>query len=145
MTQLTKVTKPISGDDIKREWHLIDIKGKIVGRVLTQISTLLQGKHKPVYSTHLDMGDYVVVINAAELRFSGDKVKTKVYDSFSGYPGGLRKETVSDLLKKNPAKIVINGVGGMLPKNKLKDKRIARLFVFADDKHPYAEKFAKKA
>lgn len=145
MTQLTKVTKPISATEIKREWHLIDVKGKVIGRVLTQISTLLQGKNKSNYSANIDMGDYVVVINAGLLRFTGNKMKTKVYDSFSGYPGGLKKETAAELLKKNPTRIVINGASGMLPKNKLRDKRIARLFVFADDKHTYAAELGLKA
>ncbi len=145
MTQLTKVTKPISATEIKREWHLIDVKGKVIGRVLTQISTLLQGKNKSNYSANIDMGDYVVVINAGLLRFTGNKMKTKVYDSFSGYPGGLKQETAAELLKKNPTRIVINGASGMLPKNKLRDKRIARLFVFADDKHTYAAELGLKA
>jgi len=145
MTQLTKVTKPISATDVKREWHLIDVKGKVIGRVLTQISTLLQGKHKSNYSQNIDVGDYVVVINAGLLRFTGNKMKTKEYDSFSGYPGGLRKITAFELMKKNPARIVLNGASGMLPKNKLRDKRIARLFVFADDKHTYAAELGLKA
>ncbi len=145
MTQLTKVTKPISATEIKREWHLIDVKGKVIGRVLTQISTLLQGKNKSNYSANIDMGDYVVVINAGLLRFTGNKMKTKVYDSFSGFPGGLKKETAGELLRKNPTRIVINGASGMLPKNKLRDKRIARLFVFADDKHTYAAELGLKA
>ncbi len=144
MTQLTKVTKPISATDVKRKWHLIDVKGKVIGRVLTQVSTLLQGKHKSTYSPHIDVGDYVVVINAGLLRFTGNKMKTKEYDSFSGYPGGLRKVTASELMKKNPARIVLSGVSGMLPKNKLRDKRIARLFVFADDKHTYATELGLK-
>lgn len=145
MTQLTKVTKPISATEIKREWHLIDVKGKVIGRVLTQISTLLQGKNKSNYSANIDMGDYIVVINAGLLRFTGNKMKTKAYDSFSGYPGGLKKITAAELLKKNPMRIVINGVSGMLPKNKLRDRRIARLFVFADDKHTYHAELGLKA
>ncbi len=145
MTTLTKVTKPVSATEIHREWHLVDMKGKVLGRELPRISTLLQGKHKVNYVPNIDSGDNVVVINAALLTMTGDKMDTKMYDHFSGYPGGLKKSKASDLLKNNPSRIVTNGVGGMLPKNKLRDKRLARLFVFADDKHPYAAEFAKKA
>jgi len=144
MSNLTKITKPISATEIKKGWHLIDIKGKVLGRELPRISTLLQGKHKTTYVPNIDSGDYVVVINASRLILTGDKMDTKMYDHFSGYPGGLKKTKASDLLENNPARMVINGVGGMLPKNKLRDKRLARLFVFADDKHPYAAEFAKK-
>jgi len=143
MAQLTKVTKPVSETTIKRAWHLVDLKGKVLGRELPRISTLLQGKHKTTYVTHIDSGDFVVVINASHLMLTGKKMETKEYDHFSGYPGGLRKVKAMDLLEKNPARMVLNGVGGMLPKNKLRDKRLARLFVFADDKHPYTKELAK--
>lgn len=143
MANLTKVTKPISETTVVRGWHLVDLKGKVLGRELPRISTLLQGKHKTTYVTHIDSGDYVVVINASELVLTGKKMITKEYDHFSGYPGGLHKVKAEDLLEKNPARMVLNGVGGMLPKNKLRDKRLARLFVFADDKHPYAAKLQK--
>ena len=145
MTTLTKITEPISETEIKKTWHLVDMKGKVLGRELPRISTLLQGKHKVTYVPYIDSGDYVVVINASLLILTGDKMDTKMYDHFSGYPGGLKKTKASDLLKNNPARMVINGVGGMLPKNKLRDKRLARLFVFADDKHPYAAELAQKA
>lgn len=143
MVQLTKVTKPVSETTIKRAWHLVDLKGKVLGRELPRISTLLQGKHKTTYVTHIDSGDFVVVINASHLILTGKKMETKEYDHFSGYPGGLRKVKAMDLIEKNPARMVLNGVGGMLPKNKLRDKRLARLFVFADDKHPYTAELAK--
>jgi large subunit ribosomal protein L13 len=145
MTTLTKITKPVSATEIKKVWHLVDMKGKVLGRELPRISTLLQGKHKTNYVPNIDSGDYVVVINASHLILTGDKMDTKMYDHFSGYPGGLKQTKASDLLKNNPARMVINGVGGMLPKNKLRDKRLARLFVFADDKHPYATELAQKA
>ncbi|PIQ71882.1 50S ribosomal protein L13 [Candidatus Roizmanbacteria bacterium CG_4_10_14_3_um_filter_39_13] len=144
MSNLTKITKPISVTDIQQAWHLVDMKGKVLGRELPRISTLLQGKHKPTYVPNIDSGDYVVVINASHLLLTGDKMNTKMYDHFSGYPGGLKKTKASDLLEHSPARMVVNGVGGMLPKNKLRDKRLARLFVFADDKHPYTAEFAKK-
>jgi large subunit ribosomal protein L13 len=144
MTTLTKVTKPISATEITRSWHLVDLKNKVLGRELPRISTLLQGKHKVNYVANVDSGDNVVVINASHLIMTGDKMETKMYDHFSGYPGGLKKTKASDLLKNNPARIVMNGIGGMLPKNKLRDKRLARLFVFAGDIHPYTKELEKK-
>lgn len=143
MANLTKVTKPVSETTVVRAWHLVDLKGKVLGRELPRISTLLQGKHKTTYVPHIDSGDYVVVINASQLVLTGKKMITKEYDHFSGFPGGLHKAKAEDLVEKNPARMVLNGVGGMLPKNKLRDKRLARLFVFADDKHPYAAKLQK--
>jgi len=145
MTTLTKITKPVSATEIQKMWHLVDLKGKVLGRELPRISTLLQGKHKVNYVPNIDSGDYVVVINAGQLVLTGNKMDTKMYDHFSGYPGGLKKTKASDLLENNPARMVINGVGGMLPKNKLRDKRLARLFVFADAVHPYEAEFEKKA
>lgn len=145
MTTLTKITKPVSATEIKKAWHLVDMKGKVLGRELPRISTLLQGKHKVNYVPNIDSGDYVVVINASFLTMTGDKMDTKMYDHFSGYPGGLKRAKASDLLEKNPGRIVMNGVGGMLPKNKLRDKRLARLFVFAGDVHPYAKELEQKA
>jgi len=143
MANLTKVTKPISETTVVRAWHLVDLKGKVLGRELPRISTLLQGKHKTTYVPHIDSGDYVVVVNASQMVLTGKKMITKEYDHFSGFPGGLHKAKAEDLVEKNPARMVLNGVGGMLPKNKLRDKRLARLFVFADDTHPYAAKLQK--
>lgn len=145
MTNLTKVTKPISETEIVRSWHLVDMKGKVLGRQLPHISTLLQGKHKPTYVAHIDSGDYVVVINAGQMVLTGDKKETKLYDRFSGYPGGLRQDKAGDLMKRDPGRMVLTGVSGMLPKNKLRDRRLARLFVFIDENHPYQSELQKKA
>lgn len=145
MVHLKKSTKTISETNIKRDWHLINIDGKILGRSLPRIAELLQGKHKPHYSAHIDCGDNVVVINASKIILTGKKKETKMYQRFSGYPGGLRKEKVSVLLTKNPSYIIISGVSGMLPKNKLRDKRLARLFVFSDANHTYQEELKGKS
>ncbi len=145
MPNLTKTTKPVSEKDIVRAWHLIDMKGKVMGRMFPQMATLLQGKHKASYVPNIDSGDYVVVINASLCVLTGDKETTKLYDRFSGYPGGLKKEKAGDLKKRNPARMIVVGVGGMLPKNKLRDRRLARLFVFADDVHPYQKELGQKA
>ena len=140
MVKLTQSTKSIKQKDIKREWHLIDVNGGILGRVVPKASVLLQGKHKVNYSQNLDPGDFVVIINASTVRVSGKKSQVKLYTTYSGYPGGLKTINFADLLKKNPDKLIRHAVTGMLPKNKLRDRRLARLFVFADDQHPYSEK-----
>lgn len=134
----TKVTK---ASKIKREWHLIDVKGKMLGRAGTKIAKLLIGKDKIYYAPNLDCGDYVVVINAAFVEISGRKRKQKLYRRHSGYPGGFRELTFAQLMKRDPRKVIRQAVGGMLPKNKLRDRRLARLKIFVDEKHPYGDKF----
>jgi large subunit ribosomal protein L13 len=99
----TYSTKP---KDIKREWHLVDVKGKVLGRVATQIAQLLIGKHKPYFTPHLDCGDYVVVVNAAQVKVTGKKKKKKVYYWHTGYPGGLKSLTFEQLMQKDPRKII---------------------------------------
>ncbi len=137
MATFTQSTKPVSISKIKRAWHLINVEGKILGRIAPTIAMLLQGKHKVDYVPYLDCGDYVVVINAAKVRLTGKNPKQKKYTRYSGYPGGLKEINFDKLLKENPAEVIRHAVGGMLPKNKLRDQRLKRLFVFADEKHPY--------
>lgn len=143
MVHLTQVTKSAKQKEIKREWHLIDLKGKILGRATPEAAKLLQGKHKVSYSQYLDPGDFVVLINASEVKISGNKSQTKLYTNYSGYPGGLKTIRFDKLLEKNPDKLIRHAVSGMLPKNKLRDRRLARLFIFAKDQHPYSDKFKK--
>ncbi len=145
MVSLTKSTKSISDKDIKRMWHIIDVKGKVLGRVAPEIAKLLQGKHKVIYVPYLDLGDYVVVINAKYVVLTGRKGKSKTYTRYSGYPGGLKKITFDHLIEKNPTEVIKHAVSGMLPKNKQRDSRLARLFVFKDEKHPYSNKFNVKS
>ncbi len=134
----TKVTK---GSEIKREWHLVDAKGKMLGREATQIAKLLMGKDKVYYQPNLDCGDYVVVINAEGIEISGRKRKQKLYYRHSGYPGGFKELTFAQMMKRDPRKVIRYAVSGMLPKNKLRDRRLARLKVFVNNKHPYQDKF----
>ena len=124
MAHLTHSTKPFSEKLIDRKWHLIDVQGKIVGRVAPHIATLLQGKQKPSYAPYIDNGDYVVVINAAYVKLSGSKLKNKMYSQYSGYPDGMKETTAGEMMKKNPTRVIKNAVSGMLPKNKLRDKRL---------------------
>lgn len=137
-------TIPTKLSDIKRSWHLIDVGGKILGRVSTEIAKILMGKSKPYYVTNLDCGDYAVVINAGKIKVTGKKESKKKYSRFSGYPGGYKEESLSDLRKRNPSDIVKYAVLGMLPQNKLRDRMLTRLFVFAGEEHPYADKFKVK-
>jgi len=127
--------------EVKREWHLIDAKGKILGRISTEIAKFLTGKHKPTYSNHMDMGDFVVVINAKDVTLTGRKQKQKVYTRHSGYPGGLKQRTFEQVISTKPERVIESAVSGMLPDNRLKDKRMIRLKVFAGADHKYQDKF----
>lgn len=135
-----KKTKLLKASEIKRDWHLIDAKGKILGRLSSWIAKILMGKNKSDYTPHLDSGDYVVVINAAKVEVSGRKRKQKLYRRHSGYPGGFREITFEKQMERDPRKIIHKAVSGMLPDNKLKDRRLARLKIFVDENHPYKDK-----
>lgn len=135
-----KLTSSTKQHEIKRSWHLFDIEGKILGRVATEIVHKLMGKSKPYFVSYLDCGDYLVVINAAKVRVSGNKRKNKLYKSFSGYPGGLKIKNFEKVIQENPTLIIRQAVSGMLPKNKLRASWLKRLFIYADDKHPYSDK-----
>ena len=137
MVNLTKTTKSISQDEIKRDWYLINLEGKILGRAASEVARLLQGKHKTNYTSNLDMGDNVVIINAGKVVITGKKAKQKQYTFYSGYPGGLRETNYERLLKKNPDALIRHAITGMLPKNKLRKRRLARLFVFNDENHKH--------
>lgn len=131
-------------EDIKREWHIFDLSDKTLGRVATDIAKILMGKSKPYFVRNLDCGDYVVVINAKDVKVTGKKENKKEYFRYSGYPGGLTRETLDKLRKRKPEEIIIHAVKGMLPQNRLRDKMLTRLFVFADSNHTYQDKFKNK-
>lgn len=137
---MKNITKPTKSSDIKRSWHIIDVKEKILGRASTEIAQLLMGKAKPYFAKNLDCGDHVVVINAKEVKLTGKKENNKVYTRYSGYPGGLRSETVKEMRARKPEQIIRHAISGMLPKNKLHDRMMKRLYVFAGTEHPYDEK-----
>lgn len=141
MNNLTSSTKPISDKEIKRDWHLIDVSKKVLGRVSGDVARFLMGKHKVGYVPYLDVGDYVVIVNAKKIAITGRKIRQKIYTRYSGYPGGLKKTVLGTLLDTNPQEVIKHAVSGMLPKNKLRDKRLARLFIFPDEKHLYTQKF----
>ncbi len=141
MAHLTHLTPSARKEDVVRAWHLIDMKGKVLGRTVTEVSQLLIGKHKKDYISHVDSGDYVVVINAKDVVVTGRKAEQKVYTRYSGYPGGLREASYKQVMEKDPRRIIQNAVNGMLPKNKLRSQRMTRLYVFSDNAHPYSDKF----
>ena len=133
-------TKTIKKSEIKREWHLIDAQDKILGRLACQVARFLIGKDKTSFVSHLDCGDYVVIVNAAKIKVTGRKADQKKYYRHSGYPGGFRETTWREQMEKDPRKIIRHAVSGMLPKNKLKDPRLVRLKIFPDENHPYKDK-----
>ena len=125
--------------DIQRAWHLIDVNEKILGRVASQIATLLKGKHKPTYTPSIDTGDHVVVINAAKVKVTGTKEEKKLYrrQPRAGFPGALKTTTLRDLRQRHPEDVVINAVRRMLPRSALGRQMMTKLKVYADDKHPH--------
>lgn len=132
-------TNVVSAKDIKRQTHTIDASGKILGRLATEVATILMGKNKPNYVPYLDVGDFVVVTNASKVKVSGKKAQSKTYTRHSGYPGGLKVETFDKLLTRKSEYIIEHAVKGMLPGNKLGKKMIKKLKVFTGETHPYGK------
>ena len=124
-------------EDVQRDWYLVDATGKTLGRLASEIAKILMGKHKPTYTPHVDNGDFVVVVNAEKIHVTGKKLEKKIYYWHTGYPGGLKSATLKELLRKKPAEVIRLAVRGMLPKNKLRDRRMKRLKVYAGPEHPH--------
>jgi large subunit ribosomal protein L13 len=128
-------TKHANEATVKRNWYVVDGTNQTVGRMCAKIAAVLRGKNKAYYTPHVDCGDYVIVINAEKVVFTGNKLDDKIYQNFSGYPGGLREETAGNLLKRRPEMIVERAVKGMLPKNRLGRKMFKKLFVYVGADH----------
>jgi len=141
MAKLTKSTKPIRMKDIKDEWCLVDAKDKILGRLATQIAKLLEGKDKVNYVPYLNSGSKVVVLNTNYLLVTGRKEDQKKYQRYSGYPGGLKTRSYRQQMEKDSTEILRRAVSGMLPKNKLRKRRLARLFILPEGNNPFKDKF----
>lgn len=122
----------------QRKWHVIDANGAILGRLAVQIADTLRGKNKPVFTPHLDAGDFVVVVNAAKVRLTGKKESDKTYMSYSGWKGGESYRNVAQVRAKHPERLIMHAVKGMLPKNRLGDRLLTKLKVYRDEKHPHA-------
>lgn len=127
-------TNVVSAKDIKRQTHTIDASGKILGRLASEVATILMGKNKPMYVPYLDTGDFVVVTNASKVKLTGKKMQEKKYTRHSGYPGGLKVETFDKMIERRPEYIIEHAVKGMLPHNKLGRQMIKKLKVYAGDK-----------
>jgi len=124
--------------DIQREWFVVDATGQTLGRFATRIADILHGKHKPIYSPAVDVGDYVIVVNAEKIHVTGRKLDQKIYYRHTGYPGGLKEITLRNQLKKHPTRVIKHAVRGMLPKNRLGRRMLKKLKVYAGPEHPHA-------
>ena len=123
--------------DIQRQWHVVDASGQVLGRLATSVASLLKGKHKPIYAPHMDTGDFVIVVNASKVRVTGRKAKQKVYHRHSGYPGGLKSTSFSQMMERHPTRVVEHAVRGMLPHNRLGAAMARRLKVYTGEVHPH--------
>ena len=123
--------------DIKKSWHVVDAKDQVLGRLAAKVASILMGKNKVIYSPHQDTGDEVIVINAAKVKTTGNKLGQKTYLRYSAYPGGLNSETLAVVIKKSPERVIIHAVHGMLPKSKLGAKLLKKLRVYPDAVHPH--------
>jgi large subunit ribosomal protein L13 len=132
-------TKPYQtrASDLKPAWHVVDAEGKTLGRLSTEIAVLLQGKHKPSYVPYLNTGDFVIVTNAEKIRVTGKKLEQKIYYRHSGYPGGLTQQTLAEVLRKAPTRVIKRAVKGMLPKNTMGKHMLSRLKAYAGESHPH--------
>ena len=122
----------------ERKWYLIDAEGRTLGKLSVIIANILRGKNKSIFTPHVDTGDYVVVVNAEKVGISGDKLKKKMYYRYSGYPGGLKKRTLEEMLERRPEEVIRHAVRGMLPKNRLANEMIKKLKVFAGPEHSHS-------
>lgn len=124
-------------EEVSRKWYVVDANNAVLGRVASQVAAVLKGKHKPIYTPHVDTGDFVVVINAEKIQLTGNKRDEKMYYHHTGYPGGLKSISADKLLEKKPEDVLTFAVKGMLPKNPLGRQMITKLKVYAGDKHPH--------
>jgi large subunit ribosomal protein L13 len=131
----TYVTKQ---DDVQKEWYVVDATGQTLGRLVSQVARVLSGKHKPTYSPAVDVGDYVIVVNADKIHVTGNKLDQKMYYRHSGYPGGLKVTTLRKQLQQHPERVIEHAVRGMLPKNRLGRQMLKKLKVYAGPEHPHA-------
>ncbi len=130
-------TVSVKPSDVKREWFVVDAEEFVLGRLATRIATVLQGKHKPTYTPHIDTGDFVVVLNCEKIKLTGRKLDAKKYYRYSGYVGGLKETTAREMLEKKPEMLIQEAVRRMLPKNKLARQQIKKLKIYSGGDHPH--------
>ena len=135
----TRSYKTVSAkkEEVQHDWYVVDATNQVAGRLFSRIAAVLRGKHKPSFTPHVDTGDNVVIVNADKIRFTGKKLDQKEFLRYTGYPGGLKRETARHLLDRKPESVIKIGVRGMLPKNKLGNAMIKKLFVYAGEGHPH--------
>jgi len=144
MSKLHFTTKHANAATVKHNWYVVDGTNQTVGRMCSKIAAVLRGKNKAYYTPHVDCGDYVIVTNCDKIKFTGNKLEDKIYDTFSGYPGGRKEEVAKDLLKRRPEVIIERAVKGMLPKNRLGRKMYKKLFVYTTATHPHTAQQPKE-
>ena len=144
MSKLHFTTQHANAATVKRTWYVVDGTNQTVGRMCSRIAAVLRGKNKASYTPHVDTGDFVIVINAEKVVFTGNKLEEKIYDHFTGYPGGLKQETAKNLQARRPENLIERGVKGMLPKNRLGRKMYKKLFVYAGAEHPHGAQQPKE-
>ncbi len=137
-------TTMVTTAQVKHDWHLMDAKDQVLGRFATKVATILMGKHKPEYTPHIDAGDFIVIINAAEIAVTGAKQLDKKYYSYSGYQSGLSTTNFSEMIKKQPEKVIREAVKRMLPDNKLRDPRLSRLKIYAGTDHVHQSQLGQQ-
>lgn len=137
MANLHFTTKHANAATVQRTWYVVDGTNQTVGRIAARIAAILRGKNKPYYTPHVDCGDYVIITNAEKVILTGKKMDQKLYDHFTGYPGGLKEEKAKDLIKRRPEVVMERAVKGMLPKNRLGRKMYGKLFVYVGENHPH--------
>lgn len=138
---MSNYTKPTKAGEVKHEWHEVDADGKVLGRLATLVAQMLIGKDKPYFARNLALGDNVVVVNASKVVVTGKKPEQKLYDNYSGYPGGLKQETYKELNNRKPGEVIRLAVSGMLPKNKLRKEMLGRLYIFSGTEHKFKDRF----
>ena len=134
---MNKGTRMAKKGEIKHSWYLVDATNKILGRLAAKVASIIKGKHKPIFTPHVDCGDYVIVVNASKIKVTGRKLKEKKYLNYSGYPGGLKETSLEVMLRDKPTEVIKRAVRRMLPRRPLYAKVINKLKVFADDKYPF--------
>jgi len=131
-------------NEVERTWYVVDAENKVLGRLATQVATILRGKHKPLFTPHVDTGDFVVVINAKKIHLTGNKLENKIYYRHSGYPGGIKATSAGELLEKKPETVIKHAVKGMLPKNKLGREQFKKLKVYPGKEHPHTSQMPQE-
>jgi large subunit ribosomal protein L13 len=144
MSKLHFTTKHANAATVQRNWYVVDGTNQTVGRMCARIAAILRGKNKAYYTPQVDCGDYIIVTNCEKVRFTGNKLEEKIYDTYSGYPGGRKEETAKNLQNRRPEVLIERGVKGMLPKNRLGRQMYKKLFVYAGNEHPHISQQPKE-